>query len=236
MIDLNKMRVVVLTPVQMYPEARFMKSLVNMVAYSWHMGLRVEEMGFTEREVVDWARNSLAKAALDKECEYSEGKYTHFLWLDADHVFNPDLLLHLAHHDVDMVSALYYGRGDDHLPVVYVKDGSPDKYKHFPLVEVPDTLIEVDAIGFGALLMKREVMEGTPEPWFTIDYRAGEDIAFCVRARESGFKIHCDGAYKLGHVGVPPVITEETYLQYMEANKEKYQDRVQVNLEGRRYE
>ena len=171
---MDKMRVVILTPIQMYPEPIFLKSIVNMVAYSWAHGLRVEELGFTERMVVDWARNSLAEAALDKDCEYSEGKYTHFLWLDADHAFNPDMLCVLAAHNVDMVSALYYGRGeDDHLPVVYVKDNTPDKYKHFPLVQVPDTLIEVDAVGFGAMLMKREVLEKTPKPWFTVDWRAG---------------------------------------------------------------
>ena len=134
---------------------------------------------------VDWARNFLARQAKDHICEYTGKRYTHLLWLDTDHVFNPDLACILARHfkdpNIDAISALYFGRTGPTLPVVYVKDTSDDKHKHYPLLEVPPSLCEVDAFGFGACMMKLDIFDKVPEPWFTIDYRAGEDIAFCVK-------------------------------------------------------
>ena len=221
-------RVCLLSPV-MIDFPAFWRSAINMVAYSWEHGIQVGEIGTVERTVVDWARNNLARAALAKK------EYTHFLWLDCDHVFNPDLLERLLSHKLTgpyLVSALYFARMEPHLPIVYVKSKDEDPYKHYPLVEVPPTLIHADAVGFGACLMSREVLEVVPEPWFTVDYRAGEDIAFCVKAKQYGVQIYCDGAYKLGHVGGYPIITEATYRKYMDEHREDYADRVRVFLGG----
>ena len=223
--------VVILTPCGGYENSvKFTKSVANMVAYSWMNGLRVFQMGLTERMVVDWARNELARIAKDKINEYTGERFTHLLWLDDDHVFEADLACVLARHNLDMVSALYYARIGKILPVVYVKDESGDGYKHFPIVEAPNCLFECDAVGFGAMLMRRDVLDRVPEPWFTIDYKAGEDIAFCVRAKQQGIKIHCDGQYKLGHVGVPKVIGHQDYLKYMQEHKDEFADRVKIEL------
>lgn len=227
-------RVVILSPI-LHSEPRWWKSVVNMVAYSWHHGIRVEEMGITERDVVDWARNNLAKAALEKRSDFDGQPYTHFLWLDSDHIFNPDMLVHLMKRieplpKPAMLSALYFGRKPPFLPVAYVKDKNPDPHKHYPLVGVPNSIARLDAVGFGALLMEREVMERVPEPWFTIDWRAGEDIAFCVKARAYGVKIFVDGTYRLGHIGEPQIVTEATYQQYLKEHPDEFADKVRVNL------
>jgi hypothetical protein len=227
----RKMRVVIISPV-MHSEPKFWKSVVNMVAHSWHHGLRIEEMGITERSVVDWARNDLARAALAKRSDYSGEPYTHFLWLDSDHVFNPDLACELARHDKRALSALYYNRTEPYLPVCFVKDDSQDKYKYYPLVQVPPCVCAVDAVGFGALLMRRDVIEAVPEPWFTIDYKAGEDIAFCTHAREHGVRWHVHGGYRIGHISDPAIITEKDYLKYQEAHHDKFADKVKVYLGG----
>lgn len=231
------MRVVALSPI-MYPEAKFLRCAVNMVAYSWANGLMVEEIGITEREVVDWARNNLARAALEGKGNISGLPFTHLLWMDSDHVFNPDLACRLAGHfqdpNIDMVSALYYGRTEPYGPIAYVRDFSGNEHKHFPIVEVPATICEVDAIGFGACMIKREVFERVPEPWFTVDWKAGEDIAFCAKAKKHGVRIFVDGAYKLGHIGTAPIITEKTYLQYQQEHPEVLQDKVRVGLGGQR--
>jgi hypothetical protein len=221
----------VLMPVGSYHLwAKTAKALANMIAYSWACGLRVWQVGITERMVVDWARNDLARTARNKINEYTGRKFTHLLWIDDDHTFNPDMAVYLARHgDKDMVSALYYGR-TQHLPVAYVKDKTDDPYKHYPLVEVPNKLVQVDAVGFGALLMRRDVLDRVPEPWFTIDYRAGEDIAFCVSAKRAGVTIYVDGSYRLGHIGDPVIVTEAEYKRYLESRPE-LQDRVQVMLD-----
>jgi hypothetical protein len=226
-----KMRVVILSPV-MHSEPKFWKSVVNLVAYSWSQGLKIEELGITERSVVDWARNDLARAGLAQKGALSELPYTHFLWLDTDHVFNPEMACELAIHDKDAISALYYNRTEPHLPVCYVKDFSEDEYKHFPLIVAPSTVFEVDACGFGGLLTKREIFEITPEPWFTIDYRAGEDIAFCVKARKFGVTFWVHGGYRMGHIGEPKIITHKEYLEHQELNKDKFADKIRVSLGG----
>lgn len=229
----RKMSVVILTPCKDHECAiRFTKSVANLVAYSWMNELPVYQMGCTERMVVHWARNDLAKIAQSKVNEYTGERFTHILWLDDDHVFNPDLLVYLARHDLDMVSALYFGRCDKHLPVVYVKDTSEDKYKHFPLIEPPRTLCEVDAAGFGAMLMKRDVLDSFDHPWFSFAH-AGEDIHFCVHAKEAGRKVHLDGSYVIGHIGDPAIVTEKTYQQYMDANQDRYAEKIKVGLGGK---
>lgn len=226
--------VVILTPCQAFwSSSRFMKSVVNLVAYSWMHGLRVYQMGITQRMAVDWARNDLAGIVQDKINEYTGNKFTHLLWLDDDHVFNPDLAVHLAQHgDLDMVSALYFQRQPPHKPVVCIQDYTTD-YKHFHLALVPKAIVQVDAVGFGALLMRREVLDVVPKPWFTLDYRAGEDIAFCTHARKFGIKIFVDGGYTIGHVGEPPVISEQDYLACLQAHPELQGDMTRVAMATR---
>lgn len=57
---------------------------------------------------------------------------------------------------------------------------------------------EVDAVGFGTVAIHRRVLETLPRPWFQQDRDdiSGEwftdDVSFCLRAREHGFKIGCD--------------------------------------------
>lgn len=229
----KKLSVLILTPCGGYDNAaKFTKSVVNMVAYSWMQGLPIYQMGMSERMVVDWARNDLARKAKDHINEYTGEKFTHILWLDDDHVFSPDLACVLARHNLDMVSALYYARVGKTLPVVYVKDHSGDEHKHFPIIEAPNCLFECDAVGFGALLMRRDVLDRVPQPWFTLDWKAGEDIAFCVSAKKSGIKIWCDGQYKLGHIAVPEVIGHQHYVKYMQEHGEEFSDKVKIQLGG----
>jgi hypothetical protein len=230
----SKMSLSILSPI-MHAEPNWVRSMANMISYSWMHGLKIYAMGCTERTVVDWARNSLANDGLHKKCEYTGKHYTHFLWLDSDHVFNPDMACYLARSfkdkRVDAVSALYYGRDDQPLPVAYVKDETEDEFKHYPIVIVPPALFEVDAFGFGACITKRDMFVNIPKPWFTVDWRAGEDIAFCVKAKKLGYRFFVDGTYRMGHIGTAPIITEQTYREHMEKNPEKYADKIRIGDE-----
>lgn len=225
------LRVCILSPI-MHIEPRWMAATCDMIAYSWERGLKIYKFGMTERIAVDWARNALAREAVDYK---HDGQYfTHFLWLDSDHVFHPDLCCQLARHDRDIVSAVYHHRTGAPFPVAYVltEDCPKDGYMHHPLMEIPTALVEVDAVGFGVVLMKRDVFLKVPEPWFTIDFRAGEDIAFCVKAKKFGFKIFLDGAYSVGHIGVPPILDGKYYSEWVKNNPEKYSKKIAVELKG----
>ncbi len=231
--DLSEKSVVILTPCKDHEvSAKFAKSVANMVAYSWSQGLKVWQMGISERMVVHWGRNHLAKQANEMVNEYTGHKFTHVLWLDDDHVFNPDLAVRLASHDVDIVSALYFARTGSPLPVAYVKDPEKqdERYTHYTLFEPPTTLVEADAVGFGAVLMRREIFDAVPYPWFSFDEGCGEDIYFCVNAKEAGFRIWLDGEYRLGHIGSHRIVTEADYQEHMQTNADRYADRKVVQF------
>lgn len=235
----RSMRVAVLSPI-FHVEPQWVRATVNAVAYSWQHGLRVEEMGIIERTVVHWARNELVRAALEHNSPFDNKPYTHFMWLDADHIFNNDLICQLARHmvlpEVDMVSALYFGRCEPHLPIAYVQDTNPNPYTHYPLIEVPNCLCEVDAVGFGAILTKRECFEKVADPWFMMQGKngeaIGEDMCFCVHAKQEGFRIFLDGQYKLGHFGEKKIVTEKSYKTYVEEHPGIFGDKVRVALGG----
>lgn len=235
----SKMRVAILSPT-FHLEAQWVRSVVNAVAYAWSQGLRVEDMGIMERTVVHWARNELVRHAMPLTSVHDEKPFTHFLWLDADHVFNRDLICHLARHfalpEVDMISALYFNRNKPYLPVAYVKDTNASPYTHYPLVDVPNCLCEVDAVGFGAIMIKRAVFEAMEDPWFDMKGRnnesCGEDMCFCVHAKQAGFRLFLDGQYKLGHFSDKIIVTESVYKEYCKENPDMFGDKVKVELGG----
>jgi len=230
----KKLEVLIVIPHCDYTcSAKFAKCLSNLISYSWYYGLKIYQVGATERVVVDWARNRIGDFAQKMENPFTQNKYTHLLWLDDDHVFNPDMAIALARHKKDMVSGLYFSRMPPYTPSVFVKDLSvDDEYRHFPLMVAPNCLFEVDACGFGAMFMKRDVLDRVPEPWFTIDYKCGEDIGFCTHAKQSGIGIYCDGTYKLGHVGAPEIVTEDSYLAYQKKHPEEFGEKVKIKLGG----
>lgn len=232
----RKMKVLILSPIA-YPEPKWIRCVANMMALSWHFGLRIEKMAIAERMVVDWARESLAEEALKDRSYIDKKPFTHFLWLDADHIFDPDMALHLAKYGFDAISAMYYARTGEILPVAYMpNENDPEGFKHYPILEIPPIPWEVGAFGFGACLIKREVFEKTPRPWFTLDYRCGEDFAFCRSARKQGFKFFVDGGYKIAHIGPGIIVDEAEAKRYREEHPELDADRVAIdqNLTVRR--
>ena len=69
----------------------------------------------------------------------------------------------------------------------------------------------VDYTGFGWLLIQNGVFEheGMPYPWFApkmqifesgeVQDMCGEDVSFCLDAKEAGFEIWCDPRIRVGH-------------------------------------
>ena len=69
----------------------------------------------------------------------------------------------------------------------------------------------VDYTGFGWLLIRKGVFEheGLPYPWFApkmqifesgeVQDMCGEDVSFCLDAKEAGFEIWCDPRIRVGH-------------------------------------
>src|SRR4029077_8900371 len=72
-----------------------------------------------------------------------------------------------------------------------------------------DKLVECDAVGFGAVLIKASVLKLVPAPRFMTTTGAGEDVHFCYEAGRRGARIFMDTTTKLGHLSHPVQITED---------------------------
>jgi len=159
------------------------------------------------------SRNNLCKQALQIDADY-------VLFLDSDMVFEPDLLERMMKHmedGKDIVTGLYFRRGSPFTPVIFKefipgegKDETVVKgYEDYPAGEI----FEVAACGGGALMISKKVLVDVAlnyHTWFDPIFHAGEDMSFCWRARELGYKIWCDSTIPLGHVG-QMIVTEAIY-------------------------
>lgn len=173
------------------------------------------------------AREEFARYALELDCDY-------LLMIDDDMIVPVDLFERLYKHDVDIVAPLAFQRRKPYYPVIYkTKTGwdeskrqsyfSNEIVKNYP----KDTLFNCDAVGFGAVLIKRWVLERMQKPMFMSTSPTGEDILFCYNAREQvGAKVYVDTGTKIAHLGSPQIITEETFedTNGMGATREVYGD------------
>ena len=166
------------------------------------------------------ARNSLCSTAIKIGADY-------ILWLDADMVFPSDLLPHMMrviqeNDNIDILTGVYYRRTEPYTPVLFkcLEQETDGQIIWSGFDEVPEGLTEVGGCGFGCVLMPTDIIfditakHGT---LFTPFPGAGEDVAFCIRARESGFHIYADPSIKLGHTGYV-TITEDFFRAYKGQN------------------
>ena len=190
------------------------------------LGLRVEgevQYTFAQASLVYDGRNTLANAAID-------GGFDQVLWLDSDMLFSPDLLEQLS-ADLDeghnCVTALYFSRKTPVKPVIY-KSCFMDTSGDMPtpradvFFDYPrDAVFPVAACGFGAVLMRTELLRKVRDKFglpFSPALGFGEDMSFCMRCEQIGEPIVCDSRIKPGHVGLC-VFNEAAFQMRLEREK-----------------
>lgn len=151
------------------------------------------EVFFAQSSLIYDARNALAARAI----QYG---YDRVLWLDSDTEFEPDLYERLLAHDLDYVCAAYPTRREPIVPTVY-EEVTPGK-NAVPFELIPNELFEIDGSGFGAVLMKTELLKEVGELPFSPMLGLGEDLTFCYKLMALGKKMYCDGSVRVGHIGV----------------------------------
>ena len=169
------------------------------------------------------ARNKLAEQAIKMGADL-------VFWLDSDMVFEPstlvDMVKTLTDNDLDFLTGIYYRRTPPFSAVAFKtmelnEEGTEFKWTEFD--EIPNEPFEVGACGFGCVLMKTEIFVAVFSKFgqmFTPIVNCCEDIAFCWRARQCGYKIIADPSIELGHVG-HTVITKEFFKNYQLTLKAK---------------
>ena len=143
------------------------------------------DFSFTERVLIDRARNAIAETMLNKGFDY-------LMFCDDDQIFPVDILEKMIELDKDIVTAPIADRNGEGTIALF--DGNLEPIKSC------QTTQQVRACGLSATLIKRKVLEevalkyGVP---FRFEKKKvngksqslGEDVNFCLRARELGFEI-----------------------------------------------
>ena len=160
-------------------------------------------IAFQMGSLIYTSRNDLGRIAIQSGSDY-------VLWLDSDMVFEPDtlerMLKKMQENELDFLTGVYYRRTIPYSPVLF-KDlkyadnkATWSEYKKLP----ENALIEVGGCGFGLVLMSTEMLMSVQAKYNTMFQPLlglGEDLAFCWRARECGYKLMCDTSIEAGHVG-----------------------------------
>lgn len=194
------MKTLIAIPAMDMVHTSFMRSLV---------GLRiVGEVDYLipQSTLIYDARCNIANRAVQ------EG-FDRVLWLDSDMVFEPDLMERLSarlDEGHEFVSGVYYTRKKPSLPVILSRCRI-DRSLGFPIPdtkqceEIPEELFEIEGCGFGCVMMTTKLIEDVMNEYglfpFYPQVGFGEDLAFCLRVRELGRKIMCDGTIRCRHTG-----------------------------------
>ena len=164
------------------------------------------EYTVTNGTLVYNARNAMTYTAI-------KNGFDRVLWIDSDMVFDDDTLVKLSKdmdEGLDYVSGIYFTRREPVIPTIYQDiwwkvndDGNVDTGSK-PIEELPKGLIEIAGSGFGCVMTSVDLIKAVTEKYgapFTPMMGIGEDMAFCWRVKQLGFKMWCDGRVKVGHIG-----------------------------------
>ena len=151
------------------------------------MAPNVEWLPVIDSRPLDHLRNLQVRSFLAGRC-------SHLFFLDSHCVPRPATVQRLLAHELPIVQAPGLQKIGNEVGVMAV-DQTPEGYiQHRPM----EGLQQVDAVGTAGLLVRRDVFENIPPPWFRFEYSdeglltRGEDFAFCDKAKRHGHEIWSD--------------------------------------------
>ena len=150
---------------------------------------------------------------------FLEGDADYLMFVDADMIFGPaemDTLIKSAieNSDIGLVGGFYVSRDTDIRPLMGWTDdkgfqlSADDSIAQ--LLASRGKLVECDLIPTGFMLIRREVLEAIPNPWFIVETKIKEggeichfssDNVFVCKVKEAGFKTYGHFGVELGHIG-----------------------------------
>ena len=163
------------------------------------------EVNVIRGSLLDHARNLAVK-------QFMKGKKKYFLFIDDDTIPEVKDIQKLMKHNKAVIGGLY------NLLITRI-DGTlgtkPSAYTLIPnhtsldgsVAVIPKTgLQEVIGMGTGYMMIHRNVFMTMPQPWFEFTWVdkehtafEGEDLGFCRKASELGFKLWCDTDCQAAH-------------------------------------
>ncbi len=160
---------------------------------------------------IDIARNEIIESCLRDNSKW-------LMFIDTDVLFPPHTMMALLQRlqnnpDLSIVSGVYFSKSNPCFPLIFDEAGCGSKLDW----KVGDFLEDVGyAIGMGLCLIDCEVFRAFGPPWYDINYGLNidsetggtsaasitEDLIFCERAHEAGYKISVDTGIQAGHLDI----------------------------------
>jgi hypothetical protein len=175
-------------------------------------------------------RNQVMAGVLQTGCEG-------VLFVDDDHVFAPDAFLRLLDWNEPFIGGLYATKSEPNATSCLIEHtddrvGRPDRFRSLELEEITcGGLLPVDVLGMGFTWIRREVIEAvrdydlpewlaavpgrTPDQykdWFEMREFGTDDVAFCLKARQAGFRGMVDTTLKIPHLAIKAVVIDNDRL------------------------
>ena len=152
---------------------------------------------------ISYNRNQIVKRFLERK------QYDYLIMIDSD-IVPPPNYLSLIDFQKDIISGVCFAFTKNQIfPLVLKRDKKKPKGSKFvPYVSVKPKnwkgLLEVDAVGTGAIVLSRKVVEDIPYPFKNIYDKTGEkqiglDLNFCREAKKKGYKVFCHTDYVCSH-------------------------------------
>jgi hypothetical protein len=204
---------------------------LDMVSFSWAFHMLVPIMAtplnWCKKDIihcaglpVEPARNLIVQEFL------KDSNFTHLLFIDSDQITIENVnkaITKLFQHteNYQIVSGVTRSkRWVNKQPVwgIYKEQACSIK----PIELLPSRPFVCDDVTMGFCLISKYVFEKIPYPWFTWSYPdsanlgrgVGEDITFCRKAREAGFKILVDPSVQLFHEDLLAICPDGTVEKY----------------------
>ena len=200
------MKLLIAIPTRDYMHFEFVKRLTDLIQKldEDEINYKIAYQGST---LVYIGRDKLARKAID------EG-FSHVLWLDSDMVFESTLLDDLMFSGKSFVTGIAHGRRAPHFSCIF-KEVYP-KVDRWEYKDYPSTTFKIGGCGFACVLIETRILKAVWDKHGTCFFptrELGEDVAFCVKARECGFEIYAEPTVRLGHIGHITIYPEysETY-------------------------
>lgn len=194
--------IAVCTPARDMVHTMFTYDLVNMVCFHTLNTNDAISLKISEGTLIANQRAELTLDAMREGC-------SHILFIDSDMRFPQDMIARLLAHDLDIVATNCARRRMPTGPTAQIYKENGDRELVWSM---PDStgLQEVGSVGMGVMMIKAEVFKALGEPWYETPWRhdkrgyIGEDVFFCRKAREAGFKIWIDHdvSKEIGHIGM----------------------------------
>lgn len=187
----------------------FVGNLLGIMAYTRNHLPNLEQLDYAYKTGVrtDRNRNVILEQALTQDFDY-------ILWLDADMLYPHDIICKYLERDFDIMGCLYFKRAEPFEPIGYVKGTKPGKYKPLdPRLLPPNEVIEVDALGFGGLMISMQTYRDLGDekwmrysdnfhlPFETDEPKLTHDFMLCEKARAIGKTILLHTGVRPAHLG-----------------------------------